>query len=111
MNRPITIISRTASGSTDDYGNATETETETATVGELQRQISRGSAENAQELSDTDWLLVLPAGTTIDTNDRIRVEDGRVFEVEGEPWHARNPRTGLEHHVEVSLRRVAGAGD
>lgn len=112
LNTPITIISR-AAGAADELGDETLEPTETETVGELQKNEGRGGTEPAlaEQLSDTDWTLFLPAGTAIDQNDQVRAEDGRVFEVVGEAWHARNPRTRQESHVEVALRRVAAAGD
>lgn len=106
LNRPCTIVHRTASGDSDAYGNATATETTTDTVCELQ-QRRRDEPDAQGEFSDTEWLLILPAATTIDTSDVVRV-DGDSFEVVGDPWAARNPRTGVQSHVEATLRR-AGA--
>lgn len=111
LNRPCTIRRRSASGTIDDYGDAIATETTVDTVCELQRR-DRADAEPAGqgELSDTYWLLVLPAGTVIDTGDRVIV-DGETFEMFGAPWPVRNPWTQAASHVEATVRRTAGAGD
>jgi predicted membrane-bound mannosyltransferase len=106
LTRPVTITRRTATGPADDYGNATTVPTTVQTVGELQ-QRSRAEPGDQGETSDTGWLLVLPAGTDLDTSDTVTIA-GQSFEVTGDPWHARWPRTGLESHVEATLRRVTG---
>jgi hypothetical protein len=109
LNRTVTITHRSASTDTDDYGNEIATETTTDTTGELQQQ-RRDEQDLAGETSDTHWLLILPAGTTIGTGDSVEV-DGHVYELVGEPWPARNPRTRAESHIEATLRRVAGSED
>jgi hypothetical protein len=106
LNRPVTIISRSDSGETDELGNEIPTETAIETVGELQqRQRDEPGAQG--EFSETTWLLVLPTGTEIDTGDAV-VIDGRIYELVGDPWAARNPRTQTESHVEATVRRAAG---
>jgi hypothetical protein len=107
LNRPVRIVRRSAGGE-DEYGDDTYVETIVETVGELQqRQRTEPLAEG--ELSSTEWLLVLPAGTDIDTSDRVLV-DNQFFEVVGEPWPARNPRTQTESHVEATVKRTATEG-
>lgn len=110
LNRSLTLVRRsTVSGDTDAFGNVIPTETLVDVVGELQQQRLDEPAE-AGELSDTRWVLFLPAGTDIDTGDAV-IADGQIYEVIGDPWQARNPRTQLPSHVECQLRRTAGAGD
>jgi hypothetical protein len=109
LNRPMTIINRSASASTDEFGNELPVETYVDVVGELQQQ-RRAEPDTAGELSDTRWLLILPAGTEINTGDTV-VCDGESYEVTGDPWRARNPRTQLASHIECTLRRTAGADD
>lgn len=106
LNRPMVVINRSDDGDTDEYGNAIPTETLVETVGELQ-QAQRTEPGDAGETSDSRWLLVLPAGTVVNTGDAVIV-DGEVFEVVGAPWPARNPRTQITHHIEATLRRTAG---
>lgn len=106
MNLPVTIVNRTDSDDVDEYGNAIPTENAMETVGELQ-QVRRDEPGDAGETSDTRWLLVLPAGTVVNTGDAV-IADSEVYEVVGQPWPARNPRTGVVSHVEATLRRTAG---
>lgn len=109
LNRSLTIVRRSASGDTDDFGNDIPTETLVQAVGELQqRQRAEPGAEG--ELSDTQWALFLPAGTDITTGDAI-VCDGEIYELIGDPWQARNPRTQQQSHIECTLRRTTSAGD
>jgi hypothetical protein len=107
LNRTVTITRRTASASTDDYGNEISAETNVATVGELQ-QTQRTEPTAQGELAVTTWLLILPAGTNIDTGDTVTV-DTHTYEVIGSPWQARNPRTQVTSHVEATLRRSVGS--
>lgn len=109
INRPCVVIERLPSGDTDDYGNSVPDEEEVETVVELQ-QVQRDEPGGAGELSDTRWLGFFPAGTDLTTADAV-VVDGERYELEGDPWPVRNPRTGTESHVEASLCRVAGAED
>lgn len=108
LKRNVTIQRHADSGNIDDYGNEIPTVTTVEVLGELQqpsRSGARGEAEGT--ISQTDWILFLPANTPIDTNDVV-VVDGQSFEVIGDPWNAFNPRTGEFEHVEASLRRTSG---
>ncbi len=109
LTRPITIIRRSASEDVDAYGNTVNDEAMVEVVGELQ-QVRRDEPGGEGETSDTRWALFLPAGTALSTRDIVLVGD-EEYEVIGEPWSARNPRTQALSHVEATLRRVAGAGD
>lgn len=109
LNRPITIVHRTTSGDTDAFGNDVPTETLISTTGELQ-QRQRKEAEDEGELSDAQWTLFLLPGTDIATGDAI-VCDGQIYELVGDPWDARNPRTQIFSHIECTLRRVASSND
>lgn len=107
MNQTVTITHRTASGQRDEYGSEIPTDSNTTTVGELQ-QTQRAEPGQAGELSVTTWLLVLPAGTAIETGDTATIGTDS-YEVVGDPWHARNPRTQTESHVEATVKRTAGS--
>lgn len=107
VNTPCTIIRRSDSSETDDYGNAIAGTAEVNTVCEVQ-QKARG--ENAEgEPASADWLGIFPAGTTLDSDDVVEVDDLGRFEVIGAPWSARNPRTQQMSHLEATLRRTGGA--
>lgn len=108
LSRTVTITTSSPSGSRDDYGNQVDETTTVETVGELQQiQQRRRSEDDTGNVSDTTWLLVLPPGTEIAADSTVTV-DGLAYEVDGDPWPVRNPRTGEASHIEVSLERVAG---
>lgn len=109
LNRELTLVRRTDEGETDVYGNPAPTEELVPVVGELQ-QVRRDEPDDNGELSDTNWLLILPAGTAVNTGDAL-VCDGQLYEVVGDPWQARNPRTGVASHIEATCRRTGSAGD
>lgn len=109
VTRPCTIVRRLESVNTDDYGNEIPDTEEASTSCELQ-QIARTEPEMEGELSDTRWLAIFPAGTDLQTNDAVIV-DTLKYELEGDPWMVRNPRTGSDSHVEATLCRTAGAED
>lgn len=113
LNRPCTIIHRTAGEGEDRYGNRKSAVEEIATVCEIQeskRSLSGRSSEagGSGEVSDAEWLGIFPAGTPLGTADSIRVDGIGELEVVGEPWPARNPRTQAISHIEAPLRRTAG---
>lgn len=100
----MTIVRRTAGATIDEFGNLINTEVVEAVVGELQQQ-RRTEPLAEGELSDTIWMLFLPAGTQLSTGDAI-VCDGHIYELVGDPWEARNPRTQTASHVEATVRRT-----
>lgn len=102
LTRPCTINSMAENG-TNDYGDAEYTATEVETVCELQQ---RAAAENAEDVSDTLWDLFLPGGTELSNIDSISIDGAGDFEVLGDPWGARDPELGSEHHVEVIVRQT-----
>ena len=107
LNLPCQITRRRASGVEDRYGNEIPTENTVSTVCELQ-QKRRNEDGSHNELSDTEWHLFLPVGTSLDASDVVIV-DGMEYEVEGDPWEVRNPRTRAASHVEASLIRVSSS--
>lgn len=109
LNRSCTIQQRTVEGTLNAYNSPVTVLVETVTVCELQ-QRQRTETTDRGEVSETDWLLVVPAGTSIGTGDTVIV-DGDQFEVHGDPWPARNPRTRTMSHIEATLKRTAAADD
>lgn len=104
LNRPCTITHRAPGTTTDQYGNLVQDVVADTTVCELQAQVG---ADEADGVITENWTLFLPAGTLIDGGDAVTV-DGDTYEVQGAPWHARNPRTQAQSHVECRLRRTTG---
>lgn len=107
VNRPCTIVRREDSGEANAYGDQIQDETSVSTVCEIQQ---RGRGEGDDEVSDTRWLGLFLPSVELHAGDAVTV-DGETYEVEGEPWRARNPRTGSESHLEATLHRVTGPGD
>lgn len=113
LTRPCTITHRSKGTEKDRYGNEVMTETEVATVCEIQqsrRSLSGRTSEPQHEgdMTDTEWMGTFLVGTELGSADTVTSE-GESFEVVGEPWRARNPRTGSLSHIEAPLRRTAGA--
>ncbi len=109
LNRACSIDHRTADGDEDAYGNATVQIETVETVCELQ-QRQRDESTDREDLSVTQWLLVLPAGTVIWAGDTVTV-DGFDYEVSGDPWEARNPFTQAQSHIEATVIRTSAADD
>jgi hypothetical protein len=111
MNQPCVITHRSEGTTQDELGNAVPDESRTSTTCNLQQRQNSvlGEQPLEGELADSRWLMFLPAATEIDVSDTVEV-DGAVYEVVGEPNRQRNPWAKAEHHVEVSLRRTATAG-
>lgn len=105
LNQSCTITTRTTAGTTDRYGNPDET-TATVTTVCYAEQRNRGEDTSNANQQSQDWLVLLPAGTSVDGTDRITIGT-LVLEVIGPPWSARNPRTQAVSHVECSARMVA----
>lgn len=102
---PCTITRRTPStGAPDEYGNRPPTEATINTVCELQQRQRAEDDVNGQ-IGRATFLLALPAGTVLHATDTITI-DGDKYEVQGEPWDARNPRTQAASHVEATVTRV-----
>lgn len=109
LNRPVTIVQRSLSGTEDAYGNDVATEALIKTVGELQ-QVRRDEPTGEGETTRTDWLLILPAGTPVRTGD-VATIDGLEYELVGDPAIWRNPRTQAVSHIEATCRRTGGSYD
>lgn len=101
LNLPVTIVRRT----TGEGFDPVPVESLVEVLGELQ-QTRRDEPANEGELSVTTWLLILPAGTDVRTGDAV-IADGSIYEVVGDAWQARNPRTQLASHVECTLKRTS----
>ena len=109
---PITLL-RTATGPPDSYGNDTVTETEQLVEGCAvwpSDSNASGSNENVQaaDMVITGYALLAPPGTGITAADRVRLADGRTYEVVGTPGTWRSPLTNRQPGEQVSLRLVTG---
>lgn len=110
INRPCTIRRKTEGETRNKHGNAVSEIVETETVCELQQQPAFRS-ESDEAVSENRWQVYLLPGETVGSGDSIDIEGAGEFEVFGEPWEARNPRTGRASHIEVAVRRTAGPAE
>ncbi|HMV75343.1 MAG TPA: hypothetical protein PKB00_12285 [Microthrixaceae bacterium] len=106
LNQSCTITTRTDAGTKDRYGNPDLTEATTATVCYCEQRTRAEASDGLGEVQQEDWLVMLPAGTTVNGHDKITV-GSLVLEVVGPPWPVRNPRTQSTSHVELTARRAA----
>jgi hypothetical protein len=103
-NRPCTVTSRTPGDTRDAFNNPVNVETATTTVCYVE-QLGATEDTTSGDVQSDRWLVVLPAGTSIDGGDVVTV-DGMDLEVDGPPWPAYNPRTRTVAHVECKAVRV-----
>jgi hypothetical protein len=104
INRPCVLVKRVA-GEKDELGNETTEPVEIETVCDLQQQGGFKS-ESEDEVSDTRWVLYLPADLEIGVGDAVRVEGDGEFEIYGEAWKVWNSRTKTLSHIEAAVRRT-----
>ena len=110
LTRPMTLVRRASTGTTDPYGNQSPSETSVQVVGELQQQRRTEPGEQG-EFSDTQWLIVLPADIIDVTTGDLIICDSETYELVGDPWRVTCPRTGTVSHMECTARRTSGADD
>jgi hypothetical protein len=107
MNRSCTLVRRTGSESYDELGNEIPSTEEVETRCAFQQ---RERSENADEISETSYLLVLPAEEAIDTSDAV-VIDGVSYELAGAPAQIEDHLTGNISHIEATIVRASSAED
>jgi hypothetical protein len=106
INRPCVLVKRVA-GEKDELGNETTEPVEIETVCDLQQQgASSFRSESDDEVSDTRWVLYLPADVEAGVGDAVRVSGDGEFEVYGEAWKVWNPHTQTFSHIEAAVRRT-----
>lgn len=109
INRPCTIIRRSASQSTNPYGDKVKSEASSVAVWELQ---PRDSQEGEDELAkDTERAFFLSSVALHSGDAVIDGVTGETYEIEGEPMRRRNPRTQAFEHVEAVVKRTVGPAD
>lgn len=105
MNQPLTVQS-VGPTTTDAYGNAVPGAlgAPVATTGFL---IQESTVEYlvSRDTTVTQWKAYLPAGTVVGPLDYITYQ-GQTFQVNGEPFHAWNPRTQSAAFIECRLTVV-----
>lgn len=108
INKPCSIISRSPGSTPNEFGWKDRAESVTSTVCEIQQDMADENAGD-NDMSKTRWRIFFPVGTEIDADDVVSV-DGLEYEVDGEAWAVRNPRTQTMSHVEANVVRVGTGG-
>jgi hypothetical protein len=99
---PCTLVGRTETEETDDYGKPIVEEDTTETVCYLeQRQRAEEGSEG--EASRSDWLAAFLADEDVDTASAL-IQGGRVFEFVGAPWPVQDVEAGTVSHIEATVR-------
>jgi hypothetical protein len=103
----VVVLRRVADGE-DRYHNVKYRTVEAPVASAAVRVVGADEAGEGGGSSLTLTLeVILPPGTEITANDRLRVR-GLVYEVDGEPQDQRDPLTGGQPGVRVIARRVTG---
>lgn len=98
------ITTVTDTGPPDQFGDPTQA-TVTRTFRCWLSQSQRAEQTVGTDLQlDTWWLYLEAAAAAVTGYDRATV-DGIVFELDGPPWPALNPRTRQVTHVECTVKR------
>lgn len=120
LNQPCTFTIPTASGEADRAGVPADDVATVTGFGYFEQKQATDQT-GVQSSDEQRWLaMVLPTGTTGDDtsgdvvdlaevlNARATVEpEGLgVFQLVGEPWPVRNPRTRQVAHLEFEMRKV-----
>lgn len=109
LSETFTILPKTAvtgTGAADRYGNPQWTWPTGATVAGRIEQTNTVERVDGRDTVITAYRLILFPAVTISAYDRVKDAAGKVYEVDGAPLVATSPRG--PHHLEVSLRHVAG---
>ena len=111
INKPCSIISRSPGSTPNEFGWKDRAESVTSTVCYMEQNGQAGANEHPgdNDMSDVRWTVIFPVGTEIDADDVVSV-DGLEYEVDGEAWAVRNPRTQTMSHVEANVVRVGTGG-
>lgn len=91
-------------GGLDEYGDATQTETDVSTTCYIEQTTSFEQGDNDRNIEVSRWKVYLPAGLTVTGADSLTVLGDR-YAFYGDPWPAQSARTGQVHHIEGMVTR------
>jgi hypothetical protein len=97
------LLRRDQSGPPDEYGNPGWVVVGEPVACELQMQTS--FEDHGAALQSSTYRLILAPLAGVRGWDALEL-DGVTYELDGDAWLARNPRTGQLSHVEAIVRRV-----
>lgn len=105
---------RAAAGATDRYGDPTDgTDNELAIHGcglapRTDEENTSNGRRNGRHGVPIGWTLYAPYGADIEPTDRVRLPDGTVCDVEGEPADWEHMWTDWQAGTAVALKRYEG---
>lgn len=89
----------------DEFGNPTETTTETTYRGYHWQGTTSERTGGAEVFTEKQTLVLEPsAAGAVDNGDRVTIE-GVPYVVDGDPWEARNARTTAIEYVTMPVAR------
>lgn len=100
------LLRRDPSGPPDEYGNPGWVAVGEPVKCELQLTTSFEDHDAAVQTSTYRAILEPAAAATEVRGWDALEQDGITYELDGDAWRARNPRTGVFSHVEAVVRRV-----
>lgn len=90
----------------DDYGNLRPSTGAGKTYPALFQPQNAREVTLGGEVYTSDWTLFLPPEAQVDANDKVRREDGTLFEIIGAPM-PRSDNFGHVQLLELALRHTA----
>lgn len=110
MTLPATITPRVPSTS-DEYNDETLVDGTPIVLaggpgdGVWIEQTARAESGDSSNVQADQWRLFAPAKVGFDGGAKVEV-DGGVYEVDGPPWRATNPRRREVSHIEANVKRI-----
>jgi hypothetical protein len=99
-----TLLRRSQDGAPDEYGDPTWTTVSESVACEVQQE---GASEDHGDAVQTSTYRAILAADAADVRGWDALDlAGVVYELDGDAWTVRNPRTGVVSHVEARVRRV-----
>ena len=98
------VIQTCSPAGTDEYGNEVQVLDSTDSVCEAQ-QSARVEDTTTGDTQTTTWRVWLPSDAVVTGSDRL-VIDSYIYELIGDPWPARDLRSGQVVYNECTARRV-----
>lgn len=106
MDSAVDVVTRTDAAANDQYGNKTYIETTVSQVPARVWPTGTTEGEDGALIGHT-FGCIIAAGAAAPTPHSIIVIDGDRYEVDGDVRLFRNPRTDLDDHYELTVRRAS----
>lgn len=106
LRQTVTLRTPSGAGAPDEFGDPTAGTISTTVVLGYLFQRTRGEDTAGRTIQTEELGLILPPEAVVSGNSTAEV-DGIVYELDGPPWPAFNPRTAEVEHIEATVRRTA----